>query len=266
MNQIKTARVVEPEVSIIGSRINICKILNLRPTFLKFIITSIVLSSCATIYNPNSRNLPMFSGKGEFQASASAGSGLNVQTAFAVSNHLGVMANGMHFSENAATYQSNHLFGEFGVGYFINHKNLYFDLFGGGGIGQVDARNQVSYTNGSVDHIDAKGDFSKFFIQPCVALKFKNFQIGLAARFARLDFSNLIDPATGESKGFPSVGFFEPCLVYRYFIGRFSLSFHGGFSKPLSSANGVIFKPIQDSFGVGVRLGGKKKSSVLKAQ
>src|SRR5690242_8442254 len=89
-------------------------------------------SSCAVVYVPSARNVPLFTKSGEFNGNLSWGtSGLNVQSAYAVSNHLGVMANFQSDAGNSRT----HIAGDIGLGYYLR-KKVAFEVYGGYGIGK----------------------------------------------------------------------------------------------------------------------------------
>ena len=53
------------------------------------------LCSCS-VYVPNGVNAPMFAKKGKALINASVGTGVNVQGAYAVSDHVGIIANGYY--------------------------------------------------------------------------------------------------------------------------------------------------------------------------
>lgn len=104
-----------------------------KPWVLPFLM--LTATACSSVYLPNARNVPMFSGKKEFQVSVqgqldlpSTTKGLNVQTAYSLSNHVGDMANYAYASSSAL--QANSYIGEVGLGYFVHQENdVYYDCF-----------------------------------------------------------------------------------------------------------------------------------------
>jgi len=106
-----------------------------------------IFTGCVTLYKPNVINSPLLKEKGEFNTSASiglSGCGLyNLQAAYAISNHTGVMIDGMYHNRHSTISDSsveklNMFFGEAGAGYFTafgNEKNRLFQCYGGCGYG-----------------------------------------------------------------------------------------------------------------------------------
>jgi len=67
------------------------------------VIALALLSSCAPMYVPNVRNAPLFNGKGEFQAAAFIGTGIDLQGALALSDHIGITGNYSFLRETRKT-------------------------------------------------------------------------------------------------------------------------------------------------------------------
>lgn len=111
-----------------------------------------IFSACAPIYVPNVRNSPMFTKEGEFQAAVQIGNGLEAQSAFAFTEHFGVMANFAFIDqsnlENEEDYH-RHQFFEGGAGYFLNNDGSFFEVFAGYGRGKVPATIPMSYSDRS---------------------------------------------------------------------------------------------------------------------
>jgi hypothetical protein len=109
----------------------------------KALLLLIVLSSCAPVYIPNSRNSPMFQKGGEFQGSVSFGNGIEAQTALSITNHFGVMGNFLYIdrvegsdTDNDEDNFRHHKFFEGGIGYFENQEKMFVEIFAGYGRGE----------------------------------------------------------------------------------------------------------------------------------
>ncbi len=141
--------------------------------FLFFLLLSVLFTSCSVAYLPNTRNAPMFSGKGEIQGSiATTGPAINLQTAYAATNHVGIMVNGMN-AKSESYGSERHRYGEIGLGYYVNTKKtgglFYADVFGGYGMGNLN----VYVDPGPKDLITRywfQGSYQKFFLQPGAAI------------------------------------------------------------------------------------------------
>ena len=150
--------------------------------------------SCKTGYIPNSVNTPMLSQKGEFQASALySTSSLNVQTAYALTDKVGLMINGnYHFREwedefdpTFINYYERSAFGELGGGYtFVRTSNFQFDLYAGLGGGRL----QSIYPDDSDFSFD--GFNFRGFIQPSLGLVNKIVEITFTPRFSYVHVFN----------------------------------------------------------------------------
>lgn len=226
---------------------------------LYFPIVCLLYSSCAPpVYYPTTRNAPMFAEKGEFQGTISNGN--NLQMAYAVSNHLGVMTNGMWWSSR---YDGKHRFGEAGIGYYSNNaaNEIYFDFWGGYGAGRVYVTDTTRLTH-RVSIRSFQGTYQKIFLQSGVAYRGRVIHAGFVNRFALLDFSGI----TGTDSGTPIVFhktqqfFYEPSIVCKIFIKQFYFTTQLGLNVPIGKMDYRI--PFMDNLfaiGVGVRLNFKKE-------
>ncbi len=223
-------------------------------------------SSCAIVYYPNSRNVPMFSSKGEFQGSVTTGTGNNLQLAYAVTNHFGVMSNGMLWGANGVdkNHINQHRYGEAGVGYYNNYANkMFMDIWGGYGIGNVNAVDSLNYVGSSANYNSVQGNYQKFFIQPSFGFKTEDIGIAFANRFSWIDFSGLSHHEAGAPALITQKQqlFYEPSVVFKVFIKEFYFTTQGGFNIPLGKIDeNIRYKALQLSFGIGCRLNFKKAS------
>jgi hypothetical protein len=156
----------------------------------------LILPGCVTLYKPNVIHSPLLKEKGELNASVSlglSGCGLyNLQTAYAISNHTGVMINGMYHNRHSNNADSlieklNMIFGEAGAGYFTtfgSKKNGLFQFYGGGGYGYT--TDKINNTNQPYPEVSAK--YFNIFIQPGVAMTNKHVEVAfdLRANYVRL--------------------------------------------------------------------------------
>lgn len=139
-------------------------------------LMGIWLSSCKTVYYPTTHNSPMLNNKGEFQASGIIGTGnFELQTAYAITDNIGVMLNGSYFNGTREIEINNekteikemHNLIEAGAGYFTNFGKLgKLEVFAGGGVGKVPANFRgIDYYDGT-----QTSDMTKLFIQPSIGL------------------------------------------------------------------------------------------------
>src|ERR1051325_9395510 len=98
------------------------------------LLVGLALTSCAPAYISNTRNTPMFGEGNEFAGSVAISSGVDVQTAYSVSNHVALMANfntvqKKYSTDMQGSFNRNHIFGEGALGYFSRTKTSRFELF-----------------------------------------------------------------------------------------------------------------------------------------
>ena len=165
-----------------------------------FILSYVLLTqSCKIMYTPNMQNVPLFKEKNELQATISTN---NYQTAYAVSDHIGIMVNGQYkkptwsltSGNTKYNYESKKTLIEGGVGYFSSVKKLgVFEIYGGGGVGNVSFNRSYSDTTGgpSTSYNRYSAKTKCFFVQPSIGLRVDNVDLAFSMRLVGLKFSNI---------------------------------------------------------------------------
>ncbi|MDQ3049677.1 MAG: FAD-dependent oxidoreductase [Bacteroidota bacterium] len=157
-----------------------------------------------TLYKPNAVHSPMLSQKGEGHISAALGiigSGLaGLQADAAVSDHVGLMTNGMyHYRSNnfvsptdTGTEKLNIYFVEGGIGIFDKfgkRENMLLQIYAGGGYGKSEAKisgNDKPDPKVTADVFDA-------FIQPGIVFKGQYLDMGVDMRLKFVRLFNLYE-------------------------------------------------------------------------
>ena len=130
-----------------------------------------LLSSCSSVYMPNVPNSPMLSASGELHASGHITPKGNVSfnTAYAVSDHFGVLVNGSVMNRNRLKKDFRHNLIEIGGGYFNTFgpdSNLrVFEIYTGLGKGSSDRIYKEETNGGFVTYDRQEVTFEKFFVQ-----------------------------------------------------------------------------------------------------
>ncbi|MBX2923328.1 MAG: hypothetical protein KF746_14095 [Chitinophagaceae bacterium] len=128
--------------------------------------------------------------------------GVNIKGAYALSNHIGVMASYSaanekevyNFSNGATTLKHKRKFAEAAIGYFIaadQRKRLYFDIYAGYGTGS----NNIYYVGYNNFH---RSDVGRFFIQSGISLVKNEFRLTGFLRTSFLSFKNIETNYTEE--------------------------------------------------------------------
>lgn len=197
----------------------------------------LIICSCSIAYTPNVINAPLLGEKGDVTASAHVGaSGLDIQAAGAVTDHLGLMAN-TSFIFNQADHQHN--FVELGTGYFTKiGSNGRFETYGGLGFATY-----FRDKNTSPDIIETvKGTYTRAFLSPSIGASSEIFQGSLTTRLVVLRFYE------GENRA--NEFLFEPVITAKVGYKYAYLVLQGGFSIPVGSVNTNFVQPFILSIGV----------------
>jgi hypothetical protein len=147
-----------------------------------FIAMFLFTSACRTVYAPNALNVPLFQEKGELKASIATN---NLQVATAVTEHIGIMANGYlnrHTSDDK-TFKNNGKGAEIGVGYFGHtKKRITYEAYAGAG-----------YYNVNMKEANATKTFDanavKYFVQPAIGWVNPYFEVAVSPRLSVVKYS-----------------------------------------------------------------------------
>lgn len=163
-----------------------------------FLITGICLASCHVLYVPNSFNSPLLRNKGDGQINLAAGaSGFEAQTAYAVTDNLGLMLNGqlLNSTKDDSVKEQRSLV-EMGIGFSERFSdNGIFEIYGGAGVGEVPA----DYRNSTYDG-KSTAPITRYFIQPGLGFYNDWLDISILSRLSAVRIG-------GETNWFYEPGF-----------------------------------------------------------
>lgn len=229
------------------------------------VIAGFALSSCAPAYISNTRNVPMFGEANEFAGSVAISSGVDVQAAYSVSDHVAVMANANAVikkmsPEGKPSFNRDHFFAEGGLGYFTRTKTARFELFGGYGFGGGKSYESYYFFQTGTENVVTKADYNRIFIQPSIGTNKKKFNIMFTARVSMVGFTKFTtdDPAAA-TKEFKSSGYeimLEPSLTARaHLAGNVRGFFQLGVNRAVNSDVVFNYVPVQASLGIQIHTG-----------
>lgn len=215
------------------------------------IITSIVIglfSSCSTnMYVSNTVNVPLLKEKGEVKLNVDEN---DAQAAVAVTDHLGIIANGFYKKYEGKDYfDHSGKLGEIGFGYFTPLKsNWVFETYAGLGMGSVTKK--VSYTNSEnvvmTNSFNAHG--AKAFIQPNIGYSTRYFDFALTPKFSFVKYTS-----------FSYWGFSQEELKESYLDNNKLTKGFYTFAEPaLTLRAGYRFLKIQAQYGLTLKLGNQE--------
>ncbi len=227
-------------------------------------ITVIVLcslaTSCKSVYHPNAINTPLLNNAGEIRASVDQ---QNVQVAYAITDHAGVMLNGFYVKENSDnnTLQGSGGLVEVGFGYFTRVRPFIFETYVGGGMGGVQFSEYKEDDNNQMQHytFDAKG--MRFFVQPSFGLGTRFFDVALTPRFVIGKYTSVSTNYTMQDQidgqfyqvDRPVWSFIEPAITLRGGYQWIKLQAQFGLSQKLNSEP-LSYKDSFVNVGISINL------------
>lgn len=215
--------------------------MNARYFFLVLTAGAIAFTSCKSVYQPNAVNTPLFNNAGEARISVDPS---NLQLAYAVTDHAGVMLNGFHVKENT---EDNSIRGkggliEAGFGYYTRFRPFVFETYVGGGLGNVHFTETRQDDNGPNTYtFDANG--MRFFVQPSFGLTSRFFDVAITPRFVMGKYYNVATNYSTQDQidgrfyqvDRPMWTFIEPALTVRGGYQWIKLQVQFGLSQKLNS-------------------------------
>lgn len=157
---------------------------------------SVLTSGCSPYYYaPNKGNVPNLRERNDMRVDAGFGGGwvtkgADLQTAYALGSHIGIMANGaVTNSRDDYDYEeyerTSSWYAEGGLGYFgklEDNQNWVFELYGGGGKGEY----KVVYS----DDKRVRLHMNKFFIQPSLSFTHprRGIELSIGSKFSGIDY------------------------------------------------------------------------------
>jgi len=153
------------------------------------VISVAALSSCSTtLYTTNAVNAPLLKDKGEIKINATQN---DLQLAVAVSEHVGIMANGFYENyESDNNYRHNGAMGELGIGYFVNtDNNLVFESFVGAGLGKVSKKEQFTNPSNTTYMANFDARAAKGFVQTNLGYRSKYFDVAFTPKFSFVKYT-----------------------------------------------------------------------------
>lgn len=268
--------------------------------FAFILIMGIVIQSCYSpryIYTPATQNIPLINKKGQVEAALYyAGSadafkagnynhGLDIQTAWAVTNHFALMLNETVRNEknsgNDSYYQNDSSFlsykrnfTELAAGYFGFSKRkpkMQFQVFGGLAFGSSKIYDDYISNNIQTNKYH-KSDVVIVFIQPAFTYApAKQFLAALSSRFTEIIFKHIrtnytpveLDNYILDSIAIAPVFFWEPAMSYSFSLKKtpLTISLQGAVSI-LLNRRFVEYRSTNIALGIVYLFSKFKKSKV----
>jgi hypothetical protein len=242
----------------------------MRLTLILFAFCSLLFASCSSVYMPNVPNTPMLSANGELHASGhvSLKGNVSLNTAYAVSDHIGVLANGSFMKSETSKKDFDQSLFEGGVGYFDTFgpdNSRIFELYAGMGTGGTD-RIYKDVTSTGVNYDRQEFSFNKLFVQANYSSKNRAalrlfgkelpLNYGTALRISYLNMGkftrNEVAQPTEDNVFLEPIFFTRLALSNSIQLQHTSGSNFGLMNRKFLTAGNSVF-----SFGIVINVGGK---------
>ena len=249
-------------------------------------LTSSLLVGCVTLYKPNTIQSPLLKKKGDFNSSAVlglTGTGFyNLQAAYAISDHMGIMANGMYHHRrtdggDSSVEKLNIYSGEIGAGYFklLGNEKRLFQFYGG--IGTGNTLDRIHNTQLSPPEVKAK--YNNVFLQPGFAWVGDKITMAVDLRCNYVNINNIhaylynqFEWWNTDFHYYSDTSFYfmnlEPTFTMKHGKGNMKGFLQGGATIPTihsdtyflaNSTSALIIPLLKFSVGVSFTLGRKNK-------
>ncbi len=218
---------------------------------------AVFFQSCAPAYLPNVISNPDLQQNGEITIGGYYGSpGIDFNSAFAISNHVGILLGGS-FDTSSGKVSHSHGFFEVGAGYFNNKSwNLSWSIYGGIGTGDYSTTTLINdpYLGGKYQ---TQYEVVRYFFQPSAIYHFHIGEIGLACRMDALHVNGTQDfgPNHRIDHTFPMI---EPALNLKLGKRNWRIVFQYGISLHFSNED-FLYLPGIAAVGMQLKLNTKSK-------
>ncbi|MBC5993094.1 hypothetical protein H8S84_09645 [Pontibacter sp. SD6] len=231
------------------------------------------MPGCVSTYMPNVPNVPMFTQKGELSAAGhiTPKGNITFNTAYAVTDHFGVILNGSMLSSERRKRDFTHNLLEAGGGYFTTfgpNKNRILELYAGYGAGSSDRTEKDEHEDGTMHYKRMEANFSKYFVQANFTSKKKkslkvfkhefplNYGTTLRASYVNMhDYKINNEPAKEEDNIF-----IEPIFYTRLTLNpSVQLQYTSGTTFGLKNRDDLTAAYSVFSLGFVINVGGKAK-------
>jgi hypothetical protein len=246
--------------------------------FIQLLIIAVliaVFSSCTTtLYTSNTVNAPLLKHRGETQFTITKN---DAQAAVAVTNHIGIIANGFYRNYERDNYKHFGQLVEAGVGKYrtMFGEHLVFENYLGLGYARVYKQQEFLNSNKEAIIGSFNTNGAKVFLQPSVGYASKFVDVAFTPRFSMVKYMNFTSEnytedqlqqehlANGELTRLPYF-FMDPTLTIR--IGYRYLKAQVQYGRIVNLGNFIEHPSDFSSIGIVFNLGGWRYADDMAKQ
>ncbi|HMS98943.1 MAG TPA: hypothetical protein PKA12_09365 [Saprospiraceae bacterium] len=228
------------------------------------LLSVITIMGCTPeFYSPNRVNIPELSKKKDFKISVAKGYiDFEAQTAYAITNHFGLMCNYANISSR--TSDTNFELGggrllEIGGGYFVKKEHLIFENYAT--IGRGSFFNRAEFINSTIEDEDGKldADFSKLGVQSTLTFQHDLLSVSGGLRFTNIQYTNITGNMYSGSQNLreflnlnSNYNFLEP--VFQIGIGFKHVRFNVQYQKSFNLNQNDYYNYNKVNYSAGIQL------------
>ncbi|MFT2008199.1 hypothetical protein ACMA1I_05950 [Pontibacter sp. 13R65] len=249
-----------------------------------YMLLLLLASGCSVVYTPTMQNVPLMQEKGDLKMVLNPN---NLQAAYAVSDHIAVMANGSYNrtkwtisdSSNTTphTYKPYRYNLEAAVGYYRPViEKVFMEVYGGAGFGHTHLHNHPIFVGNTSDEPEEQhrlfsADNRKIFIQPTIGLSEDVVELSISSRLVAQQFRNVSTTYSDwylEHNQLANVDqhthlFVEPCFTLRVGFKWVKFQTQAIYSAKISRPE-LAYKPVQLNFALQFNLSKQNRAILFR--
>lgn len=228
---------------------------------MRYLIILALLSSCAPLYLPATRNAPLFTEQGEAQISGFlSAAGIEAQGAYALSDHIALTGSYAYANQkktsNSIEYTRKNNYAEVGLGIYNVTRSIRWEIIGGYGFGESTSSDVYYFIAPNTETV-ATGKLQRFFIQPSIGTNNRGTNLSFTPKLSWVDFSEFTSSGvTYKPDEKPSI-ILEPAATLKvHLAGNLFGLFQLGLAVPMSGEPFFKYQSLQASVGIQIDTGG----------
>jgi len=184
----------------------------MKKQLIALLFLPVLFCSCTHYYYvPNTQNVPLFREKNEYRISGTLAGGeesscKELQAAYSVTDHIGIMANFMSVKGGTISDNYNWARGNYfdaAIGYFKPvSKYGVFEIYGGVGGSNQHHHYMAPFSFNGTSTTSSAGtadlSFTKVFVQPSFGFTTNGFDIIASTRICLLSFNSVVNQVSGN--------------------------------------------------------------------
>ncbi len=232
---------------------------------MRYLIVLMLLSSCAPLYLPATRNAPLFTEGGEAQLSGYlSAAGVEGQAAYALTDNIAVTGSYAYANQkktsNGVEYTRKNSYAELGLGIYNTTRSTRWEILAGYGFGESTSSDVYYFfapVFGQGTETVATGKLQRIFIQPSIGTNNRGTNFAFTPKVSWVDFSQFTSQGVTVKPNEGASIFLEPAVSMKFHLaGNLFCVGQLGFALPVSGGDYFKYQQLQASIGVQIDTGG----------